>query len=121
MAVNNAVGNGQAKAGPAVLGSEERIKELFQRFFRDAVTGVGNLDLDILQEVIDRCLAKNPRDRFQSLLALERKLSAIAGLGEPEPDPRWAASTWIMLIAGLGAFVAIAWILRDQIRQALGF
>ncbi len=73
-----------------------------------------------LQEVIERCLAKLPRDRFQSLLALERKLSTLAGLGEPEPDPRWSWSTWIMLIAGLTAFVAIAWILRDQIRAALG-
>jgi len=93
--------------------------DLMAKHCNDPVPQVRGLD-PALQEIIDRCLAKNVRDRFPSLLALERKLSTIAGLGEPEPDPRWAVSTWIMLIAGLGAFVAIAWILRDEIRKALG-
>ncbi|MBN8524532.1 MAG: serine/threonine protein kinase [Planctomycetes bacterium] len=73
-----------------------------------------------VREVVERCLAKQPRERFGSLIALERKLSDIAGLGEPEPEPRWSWTTWVILVAGLSAFVAIAWILRDSIRQALG-
>jgi serine/threonine-protein kinase len=73
-----------------------------------------------VKAVIDRCLAKNAKDRFPSLLALEKALSSIAGLGEPEPEPRWSWTTWVILFAGLAAFVAIAWILRDQIRSALG-
>jgi serine/threonine protein kinase len=93
--------------------------DLMAKHCNEAVPVVRGLD-PALQEVINRCLAKNPRERYQSLLALDRKLSAIAGLGEPEPDPRWPLSTWIMLLAGLSAFVAIAWILRDEIRKALG-
>ncbi len=93
--------------------------DLMAKHCNEAVPQQRGLD-PALQEVIERCLAKNPRDRFSSLLILERKLSAIAGLGEPAPDPRWAWSTWVMLVAGLVAFVAIAVILRDPIRHALG-
>ena len=93
--------------------------DLMAKHCNEAVPQVRGLD-PAVQDVIARCLAKNPRDRFASLLALERKLSTIAGLGEPEPDPRWSWSTWVMLFAGLAAFVAIAWILRDEIRKALG-
>jgi serine/threonine-protein kinase len=74
----------------------------------------------LVRAVCQRCLAKQVRDRYVSLIALERDLSKIAGLGEPEPDPGWSWTTWVILITALASFVAIAWILREQIRPLLG-
>jgi serine/threonine protein kinase len=93
--------------------------DLMAKHCNEPVPVVRGMD-PALREVVERCMAKNARDRYPSLLALERRLSTIAGLGEPEADPRWSLSTWIMLLAGLAAFIACAWILRDQLRSALG-
>jgi len=93
--------------------------DLMAKHCNEPVPVVRGMD-PALREVVERCMAKNARDRYPSLLSLERRLSTIAGLGEPEADPRWSLSTWIMLIAGLLAFIACAWILRDQLRSALG-
>jgi serine/threonine protein kinase len=73
-----------------------------------------------LRAICDRCLAKKPAERYASLLALERDLGKVAGLGEPEPEPGLRWTTWVILVASLSAFVAIAWILKDHLRRALG-
>ena len=63
--------------------------------------------------VIEQCLAKTPKDRYGSLYALERDLAALAGLGEPEPDrTSW---TWVIVIIGLIALAAVAFVLRDEL------
>jgi len=66
-----------------------------------------------VKAVIEQCLAKNPKDRYGSLYALERDLAEIAGLGAPEPDKTsWA---WIIIIVGLVVLAALAFVLRDEL------
>lgn len=78
-----------------------------------------------VQAVIERCMAKNPDERYRTLRELERELATLAGLDArgariERGAAGWSLWTWVMLIAGLAAFVAIAWILRDELRRALG-
>ncbi|MEK7415440.1 MAG: serine/threonine-protein kinase [Planctomycetota bacterium] len=93
--------------------------DLMAKHCNEPVSFAPGFDPDLVS-ILGRCLAKNPRDRYNSLLSLERDLSRVAGLGEPEPDPRWSWTTWVILVASLAAFVAIAWILRNPIQKALG-
>ena len=66
-----------------------------------------------VKAVLEKCLAKTPKDRYASLYALERDLAAIAGLGEPEPDrTSW---TWVILIVGLLVLGGVAFVLRDDL------
>jgi serine/threonine protein kinase len=95
--------------------------DLMAKHCNEPVTWPARFD-PAIRAVCERCLHKLPRERYTSLISLERDLSRIAGLGkhDPDPDPGWSWTTWVILIAALIAFVAIAWILRDQLRHALG-
>ncbi len=65
--------------------------------------------------VCERCLAKNPKDRYPSLYALERELAQIAGLGEPEPDR--GSWTWVVVAFVLAGMIGAGWYLRDDLLQ----
>ncbi len=71
-----------------------------------------------LRTVLARTLAKNPKERYRSLLALERDLAAIAGLGEPEAD-RSKAPMWIFLAIATAALAATGWLLRERVVELL--
>ncbi|HEX3135697.1 MAG TPA: serine/threonine-protein kinase [Planctomycetota bacterium] len=63
--------------------------------------------------VIAKCLAKTPKDRYESLYKLEVDLTKIAGLGEPEPDK--TSWTWIIIFVGLVVLAGLAFLLRDEL------
>jgi serine/threonine protein kinase len=67
--------------------------------------------------VCERCLRKNPTERYRSLYALERDLRTIARLDEPEPDELpW---TWIVSGVGLVIFSLLLWLMHDQLADGL--
>lgn len=79
-----------------------------------------------VQAIVDRCMAKEPEQRYRQLRDLERELADIAGLraGAERIEAQgggWSWSTWVILVAGVAAFAAIAWILREELRRALGW
>ncbi|MBA3686106.1 MAG: serine/threonine protein kinase [Planctomycetes bacterium] len=72
------------------------------------------------RDVCARCLEKAVGKRYPSLLALERDLRAIAGLGEPAPDTQgWRIA--MIVIIGLGFLAALVWVLRDRLGIVLPF
>ncbi len=71
-----------------------------------------------VQAVLERCLAKQAKDRYRSLVALERDLGRLAGLGEPEPD-RTSWTTWVVAIGGGLIFCLVAWLLHDKLLEVL--
>nr|MBA3709375.1 serine/threonine protein kinase [Planctomycetota bacterium] len=72
-----------------------------------------------IRAVIARCLAKSPKDRYRSLLQLERDLSQVAGLGEPSPDTIRIGS-WLLLMLALIACAALLWLVHDQLLAMAG-
>nr|MBA2480165.1 hypothetical protein [Planctomycetota bacterium] len=60
------------------------------------------------------CMGKSPKDRYRSLLTLERDLSQIAGLGEPEADTIRLGS-WILLMLALLACAALLYLVHEQL------
>ncbi len=66
-----------------------------------------------VKAVVEKCLAKTPKDRYSSLYVLERDLATIAGLGEPEPDK--TSWTWLIVLVGLLILGALAFLLRDEL------
>ena len=70
-----------------------------------------------VKAVVEKCLAKTPKDRYVSLYALERDLATIAGLGEPEPDR--GSWTWVVILAGLTALAILAFLLKDDLVPVL--
>jgi eukaryotic-like serine/threonine-protein kinase len=70
-----------------------------------------------VKAVVEKCLAKSPKDRYSSLYALERDLAAIAGLGEPEPDR--ASWGWIIALGGLALLALLAFMLKDDLAPVL--
>jgi serine/threonine-protein kinase len=73
-----------------------------------------------VRAILERCLAKSPKDRYPTLIALERDLAKLAGVGEPQPDPGLSAAAWVVIGAAVLSCGAILWILREPLRQALG-
>ncbi len=71
-----------------------------------------------VRTVINRCCAKTPKDRYRSLLALERELSRVAGVGEPEPD-RLSASTALLLLITFLVVAALLWLVHDDLKRMI--
>jgi serine/threonine protein kinase len=71
-----------------------------------------------IKAICERCLAKQPKDRYPSLRALEQDLGAIAGIGAPQRDPL-PIPWWAVLISMLILLGGMVWILRDQLLAAL--
>jgi len=63
--------------------------------------------------IMARCLAKAPGKRYASLLALERDLSDLAGLGAPVADRSWGRSLTVLALL-LALLALAAWALRAQ-------
>ena len=79
-----------------------------------------------LQKVLERCLAKQPKDRYAKLTHLEADLCIVAGIEAPkdkdESGPRKASdssrtASWLLIIAGMLAFTALAYVLRDRLGE----
>lgn len=70
-----------------------------------------------VKSVLEKCLAKTPKDRYGSLYMLEKDLAGIAGLGEPEPDK--TSWTWVIIVVGLVVLAALAFVLRDELMPLL--
>jgi serine/threonine-protein kinase len=68
-----------------------------------------------VKAICERCLQKSPTSRYRSLIGLEKDLSALAGLDEPEPD-RFPI-TWVVIITGLLALAGLVWLLHEQLWQ----
>jgi serine/threonine protein kinase len=66
-----------------------------------------------VKAVIEKCLAKTPKDRYDSLYKLEADLTKIAGLGDPEPDK--TSWTWLIIAVGVLALGGITFLLRDDL------
>jgi eukaryotic-like serine/threonine-protein kinase len=66
-----------------------------------------------MKSIIEKCLAKAPKDRYASLYTLERDLAAVAGLGEPEPD----RLPWTLIISVIGLIImgGIIYFMRDDL------
>jgi serine/threonine-protein kinase len=69
-----------------------------------------------VRNVIARCCAKSPKDRYRTLLALERDLAKVAGLGEPEPD-KFRIGTFLLLLVVFLAIAALLWLARDDLAK----
>jgi serine/threonine-protein kinase len=67
-----------------------------------------------VRNVIARCCAKSAKDRYRTLLALERDLSGVAGLGEPEPD-RFRIGAFLLLLVTFLAVAALLWLVHDDL------
>ena len=69
-----------------------------------------------LKAVLERCLAKTPGKRFGSLAALERELSAIAGLKNQAAGVASVAGArgLAFVVFAFGVLAAVAWFLRDR-------
>jgi serine/threonine-protein kinase len=67
-----------------------------------------------VREIISKCLQKSPGKRYASLFALEKELSEVAGLGEPEPDSSWFR-TFTITVAGLALLTTLLWIFRERV------
>jgi serine/threonine-protein kinase len=69
-----------------------------------------------VRNIIARCCAKSPKDRYRTLLALERELAKVAGLGEPEPD-KFRIGTFLLLLVVFLAIAALLWLARDDLMK----
>jgi len=67
-----------------------------------------------VRNVIAKCTAKTPKDRYRSLLALERDLCAVAGIGEPEPD-RFRVGTFLLLLVTFLVVAALLWLVHEDV------
>ena len=66
-----------------------------------------------VKAVVEKCLAKSPKERYSSLYTLERDLARIAGLGEPEPDrTSW---TWLIVLVGITLLATLTYLLKDDL------
>jgi serine/threonine protein kinase len=87
-----------------------------------------------LAALVDRCLEKDPRDRFESMAELVVELEAILeGLGDyddedtlvrpavrlPGSKRRWPVVLMVLALGALGGVVAAVLLARDSIRDAL--
>ncbi len=68
-----------------------------------------------VKAICERCLQKSPSARYRTLYALEKDLSALAGLDEPEPD-RFPL-TWLVIGVGIVVFAVLLWLLHEQLWQ----
>jgi Tol biopolymer transport system component len=87
---------------------------------RDAPPPVSSVRPDVapaLSAVLDRCLAKNPDERWQSAADLAAALR-IAGVAPPAPSstsPRKASRlAWLVTAGALAAVAATLWLSRDR-------
>lgn len=75
-----------------------------------------NLDARV-KAICERCLRKSPAARYRTLYALEKDLSSLAGLDDPEPD-RFPL-TWLVIGVGMVVFAFLLWLLHEQLWQAV--
>ncbi len=67
-----------------------------------------------IRNIIARCCAKSAKDRYRSLIALERDLSSVAGLGEPAPDT-FRIGAFMMLFLTFLVIAALVWLVHDDL------
>jgi len=67
-----------------------------------------------VRTIIARCTAKSPRERYRSLLAMERDLCVVAGIGEPEPD-RFKLGTFVLLFMTFLVVAAVLWLVHEDL------
>jgi serine/threonine-protein kinase len=72
-----------------------------------------------VRNVIARCCAKSAKDRYRSLLALERELAPIAGIGAPEPDP-FRIGTFLLLLVVFLVIGALLWLVHEDLLRWVG-
>jgi serine/threonine protein kinase len=72
-----------------------------------------------VRAIIMRCCAKAAKDRYKSLLGLERELAKVAGLGEPEPD-RLRLGPVFLLVITFAVIALILYILKDDFTRMVG-
>ena len=74
-----------------------------------------------LKAVIERCMQKDPTQRYRSLRDLETDLALIAGIARPANDEEIGTRlgpNWWLLIGGMILFAVLAWALRDRLWEA---
>jgi serine/threonine-protein kinase len=79
-----------------------------------------------LQSVIERCLAKQAKDRYAKLKHLESDLCVIAGIAKPAEDEEASGTrpgtarvaSWLLIGVGMLAFIALSYVLRDRLIDA---
>jgi len=67
-----------------------------------------------VKAVIARCLEKAVSKRYPSLIALEKDLAKLAGVGEPKPDTG-LMSVIAIVVLGLALLATVVWLLRDRL------
>jgi eukaryotic-like serine/threonine-protein kinase len=67
-----------------------------------------------MKAIIEKCLQKTPGKRYGSLIALERELNHVAGLGEPEPEGS-PLRTFVIMLIGVAILVGILYVFRDRL------